>query len=363
MTDLKLLEELSNAFGPSGFEEEAVKIVGQYCEGLIIENDAMNNLYIHGRHNAPGRPMVMLDAHSDEVGFMVQSIHENGQLGIIALGGFVPTNIPAHTVLVRTSSGKLCKGITASKPVHFLSAAERANAAIDIDTITIDVGASSRKEAMELFGIRIGDPVVPEATFEYIKETGVCFGKAFDDRVGCACVAQIMKNLGAGKECKVNVTGVISSQEEVGLRGAAVSALKVQPDIAIVFEGTPADDSFSGGGMAQGAMHKGVQVRHADSTYLANPVFTRIVGELAEKHSIPVQFAVRRGGGTNAAKISLAGKAVPTLILGVPVRYVHTHYNYCSVADIDAAIKLGTELLQVLDQQMVDTILKKDLLG
>lgn len=363
MTDLKLVEELSNAFGPSGFEEEVVKMVGQYCKDLHVENDAMNNMYIRGRHNTPGKPVVMLDAHSDEVGFMVQSIHDNGQLGIIALGGFVPTNIPAHTVLVRTAQGKLHKGITTSKPVHFLSAAERANATIEIDSINIDVGASSRKEVMELFGIRVGDPVVPEAVFEFIEETGVCLGKAFDDRVGCACVAQVMKNLEAVEELPVNITGVISTQEEVGTRGAAVSALQVQPDIAIVFEGTPADDSFFGPAMAQGAMHKGVQIRHADASYVANPVLTRTAAALAEKHGIPCQLAVRRGGGTNAGKISLAGKAIPTLVLGVPVRYVHTHYNYCSVADIDAMIRLATELVQSLDKETVDLILRKDILA
>ena len=207
----------------------------------------------------PEKPVVMLDAHTDECGFMVQSIRENGSLEILMLGGVIITNLPAHTVMIRTRSGKLVRGIISSKPIHFMNEAERASQSLSIETLSVDVGAVSRKEVTEVFGISIGDPAVPEVSFSYDEERDLCFGKAFDNRAGCACIIDTMTRLcGEKDQLAVRVTGAFAAQEEVGTRGATVTSQIVRPDLAIVFEGSPSDDFYFSAAQTQGHMRGGV---------------------------------------------------------------------------------------------------------
>ena len=134
--DMQMFGRISDAFGPSGFEEEVIRTIASYCKKYQVENDAMHNLYVRMPGADKDKPVLQLDAHSDECGFMVQTIHDNGVLGIIMLGGFMLNNIPAHSVIIRTRSGKRVKGIITSKPVHFMNAKERASQDLDIEKIT-----------------------------------------------------------------------------------------------------------------------------------------------------------------------------------------------------------------------------------
>ena len=245
MADLKTIEDLTNAFGPSGFEEEVVKAVQKHCEGLNLRNDAMYNVYATMPDAKGNRPVFMLDAHTDECGFMVQNVEDNGLLSIITLGGFHMTSLPAHSVIVRNSKGEKIKGIITSKPVHFLTAAQKADNSLTIEELKVDVGASSRQEIEEDYGIHVGDPIMPDVTFSYDEKHGICSGKAFDNRLGCVCIIETMKALMKETESlAVDVVGAFASQEEVGMRGATVTAQQVKPDLGIVFEGSPADDFY-----------------------------------------------------------------------------------------------------------------------
>ena len=361
--DIQMFGRISDAFGPSGFEEEVIRTIAGYCRNYELENDAMNNLYARMPGARADRPVIQLDAHTDECGFMVQTIHDNGCLGIIMLGGFALTNLPAHTVIIRTRKGKLVRGIITSKPVHFMNAAERASQNLDIESTYVDVGATSRKEAEEVFGISIGDPMMPEVSFSYDAEHGICFGKAFDNRAGCACIVDTMGKLYEEREAlAVNVVGAFAAQEEVGMRGATVTAQVVKPDMAIVFEGSPSDDFYFSATQAQGRMKNGVQIRRMDNSYVSNPAFMEYAIELAEKHGIRYQETVRRGGSTNAGKISLTGKAVPVLVLGVPSRYVHSHYNFCAKEDLEAATELAAQVILNLDAERIRHICRQDIL-
>lgn len=382
MIDLKILEELTNAFGPSGFEEDVVRVIKSYCDGMAVRNDAMHNIYTEmtpsslttGRRENFGlhkkleispdsRPVLMLDAHLDECGFMIQSIMENGLMSIVTLGGFHLTSLPAHSVIVRTQSGKLHRGITTSKPIHFLTPEQKADNSLRIEDILIDVGACSREEVISVYGIHPGDPVVPDVRFEYQEENGICFGKAFDNRLGCFCILETMKALKAEEgRLAARVVGAFAAQEEVGTRGAVVTAQQVKPDLAIVFEGSPADDPYVVPGIAQGMMRGGVQIRHLDNSYVSNPEFIRYAHEIGDKFRIPCQDAVRRGGSTNAGKISLTGQAVPVLVLGIPSRYVHSHYNFCAKSDIEAAISLAVEVIRGLNTENMNRIFRQDLI-
>mgnify|MGYP000518258145 CR=1 FL=1 len=353
--DIEMFGKLSDAFGPSGFEEDVIRTIADYCKEFDVENDAMNNLYVR----MPGtekdsRPVIQLDAHLDACGFMVQNIQDNGCLGIIMLGGFHLTSLPAHAVWIRTRSGKMVHGIICAKPVHFMTTAERSSQTLEIEKMYVDVGATSREEVENVFGIHIGDPMMPDVTFEYDAEHEICFGKAFDNRAGCACIVDTMKQLEKEQaSLAVNVVGAFAAQEEVGTRGAVVTSQIVKPDLAIVFEGSPSDDFFISAGQAQGCMKKGVQIRILDNSYISNTQFISLAEEVAAKCGIKYQESVRRGGSTNAAKISVTGKAVPCLVLGVPSRYAHSHYNFCAKEDLEAASAMAANVIRALDEEKI----------
>ncbi len=353
-TTLQMIAAISNANGVSGFEDDVVAAILPYAEQVgETKVDRMRNVFIRRKENTGSRPVVQLDAHSDEVGFMVQAICPNGTLRIIPIGGWVSHNIPAHKVWVRNRYGKYIPGLTASKPPHFMTEQER-KAPLDIKDITVDVGAVSREEAIEVYGIRIGEPVAPDVTFTYSEEYDLMVGKSFDCRLGCAAILKTMHEL-AGEELAVDIVGACASQEEVGVRGATVTAQVIQPDLAIVFEGCPADDTCVEPYMVQTAIKRGPMLRHIDARMITNPRYQRYALDLAEKLGIPVQDAVRAAGSTNGAAIHLTGRGVPVIVIGVPVRYAHTHYGVSAYADFDNAVKLACEILKRADADLIES--------
>lgn len=361
MINKNLITELINAFGPSGFEEEVCQVIKKYTKEFDVSNDAMCNIFLKKKNSSGDKPVLMLDAHIDECGFMVQSIMENGMLGIIMLGGMHLTNLPAHTVMIRNNKGEKIRGIITSKPVHFLKPAEADSCNLDIEELYVDVGASSKQEVIEEYGIAVGDPMIPDVSCEFDEKHGTIFGKAFDNRLGTFCVIETMKQL-LEDELDVEIVGGLASQEEVGTRGALVTTNTVKPDLAIVFEGSPADDFFYDSTRSQGALKKGVQIRHMDKGYVSNADFMRIAHAVGDKNGIQYQDAVRRGGSTNAARISIENKAVPVLVLGIPSRYVHTHYNFCAIEDVEATVKMAVEVIRSLDKESIDVLLKRNLM-
>jgi putative aminopeptidase FrvX len=347
---LTLIQELSNAPGVSGFEDEAVQAIRRHGDGLgEWSEDAMRNLYLRRAGGKPGLPALQLDAHSDEVGFMIKAIRPNGTMDFIPLGGWVPSNIPAHRVLVRNGRGEWIPGIVASKPPHFLSEEEKKLPPEIVDMV-IDVGASSDAEIREEYFISVAAPVVPDVRFEYHDGHDVMMGKAFDNRLGCAAIVAALQEL-AGEDLSFNLTGAFAVQEEVGLRGATVTAQSVNPDIAIAFEGSPADDTVVDPYAVQTAIKKGPMLRHIDARMITNPRFQRFALDTAREQGIPVQEAVRTGGSTNAGVIHLSGKAVPVIVVGIPVRYIHTHYGIASYADFENSVRLACAVIRALNEK------------
>ena len=349
---LEMLAAISNANGVSGFEDDVVSTILTYADGVGETTvDRMRNTYIRRNGNRGNRPIVQLDAHTDEVGFMVQAICPNGTLRIIPIGGWLTSNIPAHMVRVRNKDGEYIAGITASKPPHFMTEAER-KALIEMNNITIDVGASSSEEAIRDYGIRIGEPVVPDVSFSYNEKTGLMIGKAFDCRAGCAAILKTLHEL-KDETLDVDVIGACSAQEEVGCRGAVVTANTINPDIAIVFEGCPADDTVVEKYMVQTAIKHGPMLRHIDARMITNPRYQRYALNLAEELGIPVQDAVRSGGATNGSAIHLSSKGVPVIVIGIPVRYIHSHYGIAAYSDFDNSVKLACELLKRFNRDII----------
>jgi len=355
MNKLDLIKDLTNANGISGFEHEVVEVVKEYAsDELNVSSDTMRNVFMSLKGNTGKRPVVMVDAHSDEIGFMVQSITGSGLIKFIAIGGWHGANIPAHAVRIRNSRGKYIKGITTSKPPHFMSAAEK-SAAPKIENMFIDIGATNREEVINIFGIDVANPVIPDVDFVYNETNGIMRGKAFDDRIGCACEVSLMNEL-VNESLEVDVVGAVSTQEEVGLRGAGVTSNVIKPDIAIVFEGTPADDSFTDKYSCQAGLKKGPQIRHRDGSMITHPGYLAFARSIAKELEIPFQDAVRAGGGTDGGKIHLAHNGVPTIVVGVPARYIHSHYGYVAFEDFENAVKWAKEIIKRLNTETIESL-------
>ena len=354
MANLKNCAILSDAFGPSGFEHDVADAVCALLSGFDTRRDSMQNVYAFLPEQEADLPLVMLDAHMDEVGFMVQSITDKGLLRVVPLGGWVETNIPAHTFWVKNKNGELIKAVSASKPPHFTNAADKG--AIALEDILLDAGVTCRDDAALLLGLEAGAPVCPDVSFEYNEATDMLLGKAFDCRLGCAATVEVLGRLSA-RPLHVRVAASFSTQEEVGLRGAKITAQRLRPQLAICLEGTPADDIHIPESEIQGGLARGVQIRHRDASMIAHPAFVAFAKKVAEENGIRYQCAVRTGGGTNGGNIHLAADGVPTLVLGIPVRYAHTHYGYAAQSDVDAAIDLAAAIVKALTPDSLATLL------
>lgn len=351
--NIQLIKALSNANGVSGFEDEVAQIgrleTEEYCD---VKEDSLRNLYMNLKNNTGKKPKVWLDAHSDELGFIVQAIKPNGTLTFLPLGGWAANNVPASKVRVQNAKGEYLSGIVAAKPVHFMSEAER-NAGASISNMVIDLGAVSAKDLQENFNIRMAAPVVPDVDCVYDEKRDLFIGKAFDCRIGCAALIESLNQL-KDEALDVDVVATLSVQEEVGERGTQAAVQNIDADIAIIFEGCPADDTFYEPYMIQTAIRKGPMLRHFDRSMITNPRFMRYTLDLCEEKNIPVQESVRSGGGTNAKYIHASRYGVPTIVIGVPVRYIHSHHGICTYEDYLNSVKLAVEVVKSLDQEIIE---------
>ena len=156
-----------------------------------------------------------------------------------------------------------------------------------------------------------------------------------------------------GETLNIDLVGACASQEEVGTRGSVITSRVIQPDLAIVFEGCPADDTCVEPYMVQTAIKRGPMLRHIDARMITNPRYQRYALNMAKKKGIPVQEAVRSGGSTNGANIHLSNQGVPTIVIGIPVRYAHTHYGISAYADFENGVKLACEILREMNETII----------
>ena len=256
---------------------------------------------------------------------------------------------------MRTREGSKVLGVVASKPPHFLPASER-KSVLSIEQMFIDVGATSQKDLAENYGIRIGDPVVPLTPFSSMGNEDMFMAKAFDNRVGMACAIQACQDLvTTGHPNQLISCGTV--QEEVGVRGATTAAAYAKPDVVIVLEGAPADDTPGFSRLSsQGAVGRGVQIRMQDPTAIMNPALVDLAVSVAEEEGIPHQVTVRNSGGTDARAFQLSGNGVPVIVLGVPARYIHSHNSMIDVNDYLAMVNLTMALVRRLDQKQVEAL-------
>jgi endoglucanase len=298
----------------------------------------------------------MLAAHMDEVGFLIQHIQDNGLLQIVALGSWWPHNLLAQRVRIKTRAAREIPGVIVSTPPHFLDESDRTKV-LPIEKLLVDIGASSRRQAEEELGVRTGDPIVPDTPMTLLANGNLLMGKAFDNRAGIAAVIQAFQQLGASSGLPNTLLAVGTVQEEVGCRGAATAAMLARPDVALILEGTPADDAPGKSGVGvQGALGKGPQIRVMDPSALMSPALVDFVREVATEKGIPHQIAVRRGGATDAKSFHVSGIGVPCVVIGVPARYIHSHNAIIDLDDYLTTVALVVEVAKQLDRDSVEKL-------
>lgn len=347
---IEMIQAFSNAFGVSGHEDEVVALARAYAPtGYEQKEDHLRNLYLSKTVDT-GKVTVLVDAHSDEVGFIVQAIKPNGTLTFLPLGGWVASSLPSSKVKVKTLDGTYVDGIVATKPPHFMKDRNHPEE-LGLSEMVIDVGACSKQEVMDAYHIGIGAPVVPCVSCKYDEIRDLFIGKAFDCRIGCCAVIETLARVQTNQ---VQVIGTLSAQEEVGERGMNLITKTIHPDIAICFEGCPADDTFQEDWMIQTALRKGPMLRHMDVSMITHPRFQRFALDLAKKRGIPCQESVRSGGGTNGAMLHVSNQGTPTIVIGIPVRYIHSHHGFVAYEDYEHAVQLAVAIIEELNQDILD---------
>ncbi len=354
MNEIERIIALSNAFGPSGFEDEVAELIRSELPEYETGRDHMTNVYLE-KEKASNKPRVMLDAHMDEVGLVAQAIKPNGMIRFLPVGGWQSASFPSSSFNIRGRDGQLHPAVVAVKPPHFLSAAEKAagGQGLDISAMILDPGTTSKAET-EALGIGICSPAVPDVSCRYDEARGMFYGKAFDDRIGAAAEIETLKQL-AGEELPCNLTASFSVQEEVGDRGVKVNAERLRPDVMIAFEGCPADDTFSEEYMIQSALKKGPMLRHLDVSMITNWRFQKFALDVAKECGIPVQESVRSGGGTNGAAVYHTF-GVPAIVIGIPVRYIHSSNCWCALEDYRNAVRLAVEICRRMTREVVEQL-------
>lgn len=333
-----LLKKLSETFGPSGFEHEVRQILREELKDHVSQwkHDALGNLI--ALMPAESGPKVMLAAHMDECGLMVSSIDSAGLLHFRKVGGLDDRVLVSKPVVI---GNKRVPGVIGAKAIHLQRPEERSQV-IPHRSLFIDIGAQSKEEAQSM--VNVGDYVVFATTFGEFGE-GMVKGKSFDDRAGCTVLAEVLK-----EKYSIPIYGAFTVQEEIGLRGAGVAAFAVEPDIAIVLEGTTCSDvpdaeaqsycTNIGGGPAITIM---------DASVITNKKMVSELVRLAEENNIPYQFKRSITGGSDAGRINQTKSGIPVVVISVPCRYIHSPVSALKLSDLDYTIQLVKLFLRSIE--------------
>lgn len=351
----KMLRDLSEAPGVSGYEEPAAQVFMKYLKPHVDELQRDNLGSVIGvKKGAANSPRVMIDAHLDEIGFMVKRIDENGFVKFFPLGWNFSQQLLDHRVIIHTRKGEVLGVINTGPDIH-------EDKIISREEMWIDIGVASKAEA-EALGIQPGDPVTHESKFAVMANRKFLLGKAWDDRIGLAVIIGVMQNLAKEKHPNtVFATGAV--QEENTLAGAKTVVEAVKPDIAITLDidvtsDLPANTSED---YAQPVLGKGVVIILHTSEMLPHVKLRQWVQSVADELKIPYQFMLEEGGGTDAGPIHKWNMGVPTLDLVISQRYYHSANGIIHRDDYESAVRLITEVVRQLDGKKLNDLSFKPL--
>jgi len=347
MSDLKrLLEILSNAHGVSGYEGNVRQIIEEEVRPYVdeISTDKMGNLIATKKG---GSPVVMLAAHMDEIGLMVKYVDDKGFAFFTKTGGWFDQTLLNQRMIMHTEYGPIY-GVLGSKPPHAIKEEDKKKV-IKAEDMFIDIGAKSKEDAEKL-GVKAGTPVTSDIDFKPLGNDLVT-GKAFDNRAGCAMLIVALQQM---KDVKATVHAVFTVQEEVGLKGAKTSAFRLNPDVALATDVTITGD-HPGIEKKDSAIEMGkgpsITVSDADGRGIIVPESVlKWLKEAAETNNIPYQLEVGSGGTTDATAIHLTKDGIPTGVLSMPTRYIHTPVSVLSMDDLEKSAELIARALEIVDR-------------
>ncbi len=349
---LKRMKTLTELHGAPGFEDKVQAYMRteleQYADEIIT--DGLGGIFAVKKSGKKDAPKVMVAAHMDEVGFMITQLTKNGMIKFAPLGGWSTDVMLSHKFKVRTSEDKEITGIIGNVPVHFKKGNSKSKT--EIKDMLLDVGADS-KEELENLGIRPGDSIVPDVDFEVMDGKDKLLAKAWDNRYGCLIAIEALETL---KDIELDCDLYIGAnvQEEVGLRGAKVSANLVEPDVAFVVDCSPANDML---GKAEdiGKIGEGTLIRIMDKTMILSKPMRDYLLETASAHDIKHQY-YQSPGGTDAGSIHVSGEGVITAVVGICARYIHTSHSIINYNDYVHAKKMLTELIKGINSKKVEEL-------
>jgi len=348
----KLLQDLTNASGTSGHEEAATEVMASYLKGMAkIEYDRLGSL-IAEKKGTSDAPRILVDSHLDEVGFMVKEITKQGFIKFLPLGGWWGHVALGQRMKVITKKGQVL-GVVGSKPPHMLKDDERKKV-MDFDDMFIDVGAMQKYDVTKKLGVEVGNPIVPDSRFTVMNNAQLYMAKAFDNRVACALVVDLIRKLQRVKHPNT-VFGSGSVQEEVGLRGAATVAHMTNPDVAIIVDVGIAFDVPGYDDRAE-KLGAGPAILVYDSGLIPNVHLRELLMDIATKNKIPFHLSYMARGMGDGARIHITRSGVPSIYIGPPTRYIHSHNSILCRKDYDNTLKLLFEVVKRLDKKTVASL-------
>jgi putative aminopeptidase FrvX len=347
---LELLQILTDAPGPPGFEEAIRKIMVERMTPLAdkIAYDGLGSVI--ATQGSSG-PRVMIDAHMDELGAVARRVTPDGFVTMQMLGGWLDEALVGQRWIIMGLKGPV-RATSNVRDAHLAAAGDRDKLIDTRDRIFLDIGAKNAEEARQL-GVAPGDPIVPDAPFAVLNGTQNYLGKAWDDRVGCAIILDVMRRLAKSPHPN-QLFYAATVQEEIGLRGAHTSAEIVKPDVGIALEAGITKDVY---GVhpeeAQEILGGGPGIFLYNSSQLPNRKFVALARQAAKEKSIPLQDEFVVGYGDDAAEIQKSNGGSPTITLVVPVRYTHVHNGIINRRDYDRTVELLVAIIQHLDAATV----------
>jgi len=349
---LKLLKEISEVCGISGYEKEATRVVKKYVEDSVdeIDYDNLGSLIAHKKGDKSVK--CLFTAHIDEVGFLITEIEKNGFLRVQPVGGWWGHVLLSQRMTIVNSAGKKFIGVVGSKPPHGMGAEERKKV-LEIKDIYIDLGVKDREEVKKL-GIRIGDQVIPDTKFEVMNNKSYLLGKAWDDRICVASIIEMFNNV-KNEKLKCDLYGAATVQEEVGLRGAKTTTYRVKPDIAIALDVTKSYD-IPGTEDRDPKLGTGIAISIMDSSVIAHRGLVDHVESLCKKHNIPYTFDLMAAGGTDSGEMHKSFDGVINMTISLPCRYFHSHSSIVHLEDYKALVSLLTEFVKTLDKKVLENL-------
>jgi putative aminopeptidase FrvX len=347
-----LLQTLADAPGPSGYEEEVRAIIVRELKPLAtqIGYDGLGSVL--AQHGASG-PRIMLDAHMDELGGIVRRITPEGFLSMQMVGGWLDQALLGQRWVILGSKGTV-HAVTGIRDIHVLPPEERTKV-FPRNEIFLDVGAKNAADVAAL-GIEPGDPVAPDSPFAVLNGSQRYLGKAWDDRVGCAVVIEVMRRLVAEGHPNILIVAA-TTQEETGVRGAHTAADIVHPDIGIAIEGGVAGDvPGAHPEETQARLGAGPGIFLYDFSEQPNRRLVSLIKEAGKAEKIPMQFDLVSGYGDDSSAIQASNGGVPVVNIVVPVRYTHAHNGIMDRSDFDRTVDLVVALIKRLDSATVKRV-------